>query len=189
VKRGGRLEMRYIALLRGINVSGHNSIKMAELKGLFESLEFKSVKTYVQSGNVIFDYEKTDCMILTDQIEKKINEVFGFFIKTFILTVDDLENIVKKNSIAGEPNIEIDKLHITLLTDTPEINKVSSLDLKKDENEKFLIIERYVFLYCPNGYGRTKLNNTMFERKFKTTCTTRNWKTINYLLEISKQVI
>jgi uncharacterized protein (DUF1697 family) len=189
MKWGGSLDMRYIALLRGINVSGHNRIKMAELKGLFESLEFKSVKTYVQSGNVIFDYESTDSMILTDEIERKINAVFGFFVKTFILTVDDLENIVKRNPFAGEPNIEIDKLHITLLTDIPEINKVLSLDLKKEEDEKFLIIERCVFLYCPNGYGRTKLNNTIFERKFKTICTTRNWKTINYLLEMSKQDI
>lgn len=181
--------MTYIALLRGINVSGHKRIKMEDLRNLFETLGFENVKSYVQSGNVIFNYRLIDKLELTSQIENRINEIFGFSIKIFILTVDELENIINNNPFAGEPNIEIDKLHITLLSSIPETITVDSLAIKKEENEKFFIISKIVYLYCPNGYGVTKLNNAMFEKKLKTVATTRNWKTTNYLLEISKQNI
>ena len=72
------------------------------------------------------------------------------------------------------------------MLDRPEPSTVLFLDVKKEANDKFLIISREVYLYCPNGYGRTKLNNAIFEKKLKTVATTRNWKTINKLLEISK---
>jgi uncharacterized protein (DUF1697 family) len=178
--------MKYIALLRGINVAGQKSIKMADLKNLFEAIGFKNVKTYVQSGNVVFDYEETDIIDLTNKIEEKINETYGFLVKTIILTKDELENIIINNPLVEESDIEVEKLHVTLLSDIPELIKVLSLDVKKEENEKYIIISRSVYLYCPNGYGRTKLTNNVFERKLKTTATTRNWKTMNCLLEMSK---
>lgn len=178
--------MRYIALLRGINVGGQKKIKMIDLKNMFESLNFINVKTYIQSGNVIFDYDTIETIKLANQIEKKINETFGFLVKTIIRTNEELRDIVNNNPFVKEPNIELDKLHVTIMLDIPEPSTVMFLDVKKEENEKFLIISRDVYLYCPNGYGRTKLNNAMFEKKLKTVATTRNWKTLNNLLEISK---
>jgi len=178
--------MKYIALLRGINVGGKNKIKMLELRIIFESLHFKNVKTYIQSGNVSFEYDSINIINLSNQIEKKIEkkfiETFWFSVKTIIRTEEELKNIVNNNPLVNEPNVELDKLHVTFMVDIPDPNLVSNLDIKKESNEKFSINSREVYLYCPNGYGRTKLNNGMFEKKLKVTSTTRNWKTINNIL-------
>lgn len=174
--------MKYIALLRGINVGGQKKIKMIDLKVMFESLNFKNVKTYIQSGNVSFDFGTTDTIELSNEIEKKISETFGFLVKTIIRTEEELRNIVNNNPFSKQQNIEIEKLYITFMVDIPEPSTVLLLDIKKEENEKFIIISRDIYLYCPNGYGRTKLNNTTFEKKLKTEATTRGLKTINNIL-------
>lgn len=175
--------MRYVALLRGINVGGQKKIKMIDLKAMFESLEFKNVKTYIQSGNVIFDSDIINIIKLTNQIEQKISDTCGFLVKIIIRTDEEFRNIVNNNPFLKEPNIELDKLHVTLLSDIPDPSKVLFLDIKKEENEKILIISREVYLYCPNGYGKTKLNNVMLEKKINTIATTRNWKTINNIAQ------
>jgi len=176
--------MRYIVLLRGINVGGKNKIKMIELKNMFESLNFKNVRTYIQSGNVIFDYKPTKTVDLANFIEIKISETFGFFVKTIVLMDEELRNIVNNNPYINDPNVELDKLHVVFMLDTPDPKLVLLLDVKKEENEKFLMISREIYLYCPNGYGKTKLNNVMFEKKLKTVATTRNWKTINNIVQL-----
>jgi uncharacterized protein (DUF1697 family) len=178
--------MRYIALLRGINVGGQRIIKMVDLKDTFEASGFDNVKTYIQSGNVIFDYKPIDTKELANQIQKKISQTFGFSVKAIVRTEDKFERIINNNPFINEPNINIDKLHVTFLLDIPRLSQVSVSDIKKEETEKFLIVSQEIYLYLPNGYGNSKLNNTMFERKFNTTATTRNWKTINKLLELSK---
>ena len=165
--------MIYIALLRGINVGGKNKIKMLDLKAMFESLSFKNVKTYIQSGNIIFDYDATDTMKLTNKIQEKINETFGFLVKTIIRSAEDFRNIANNNPFIKEPNIDLDKLYVTLMLEEPDQNTVLILDMKKEENEEFLIISKEIYLYCPNGYGETKLNISS---------TTRNCKTINNIL-------
>ena len=178
--------MRYIALLRGINVSSQKRVKMADLKEIFESLGFEDVRTYVQSGNAIFDYERIDTEKLASYIENKISQIFRLSINIIIRTKEELEDIVNNNPFVAEANIETDKLHVIFLLDVPDPKVTSLLDIKKDKNEEFKIVCREVYLYCPNGYGRTKLNNAIFERKLHTTATTRNWKTTNKLLELSK---
>ncbi|HEY8890823.1 MAG TPA: DUF1697 domain-containing protein [Clostridium sp.] len=174
--------MRYVTLLRGINVGGLKRIKMIELKNMFESLHFKNVKTYIQSGNVIFDCDFVDTLKLSILIENKISETFGFLVKTIIRTDEEFKNIVNNSPFVNELNIELDKLHVVFMVDIPEENRLLSLDIKKEENERFLIISREIYLYCPNGYGKTKLNNTTFEKKLEAVATTRNWKTINNIL-------
>ncbi|MGH4121886.1 MAG: DUF1697 domain-containing protein [Clostridium sp.] len=174
--------MRYIALLRGINVSGQKKIKMIDLKVMFEALNFINVKTYIQSGNVSFNYGSTDTTELSNVIEKKISETFGFLVKIIIRTEEELRNIVNNNPFSKQENIELDKLYITLMLDIPEPSTVLLLDMKKEENEKFIIISREIYVYCPNGYGRTKLNNNMFEKKLKIDATTRGLKTLNNIL-------
>lgn len=182
IKKGVILKMKYIVLLRGINVGGKNKIKMSELKNMFESINYKNVKTYIQSGNVSFEYDSGNIINLSNQIEKKIIETFGMYVKTVIRSEEELKNIVNGNPFVNEINIEMDKLHVTFMADIPDPNLVSLLDIKKESNEKFLINSREIYLYCPNGYGRTKLNNGMFEKKLEVMSTTRNWKTINNIL-------
>lgn len=176
-------KLRYIALLRGINVGGKNKIKMIDLKNIFEALLFKNVKTYIQSGNVSFDYDSINTIKLSDHIEKNMGKKFieslGFFVPIIIRTEEELKNIINNNPFADEPNIDLDKVHVTFMADIPQPDLVSILDIKTESNERFSINSREVYLYCPNGYGRTKLNNSMFEKKLNVTATTRNWKTIN----------
>ncbi|MEN6290555.1 MAG: DUF1697 domain-containing protein [Methanobacterium sp.] len=177
--------MKYIALLRGINIGRNKRIKMVDLVKAFESLGFKNVKTYLQSGNVIFEHDFSDIMEIAGSIERKISETFSFSVDVIIRTRDELENIVKGNPFIKEHDIELDKLHVTFLSNIPDQKAVLNLDVNMAENEKFEISGREVYLYCPNGYSRTKLKNDVFERKLDTTATTRNWKTTNKLLELS----
>jgi uncharacterized protein (DUF1697 family) len=158
---------------------------MADLVKIFESLGFKKVRTYLQSGNVIFEYDSNDASKIAESIERKISQKFSFSVNVIIRTEDELENVVNTNPFIKEANIELDKLHVTFLLNMPELKTVLNLGINKAENEKFEIIGREVYLYCPNGYARTKLKNDIFEKKLNTVATKRNWKTTNKLLELS----
>jgi uncharacterized protein (DUF1697 family) len=177
--------MTYLALLRGINVVGKKSIKMAELVKLFKSLKFKNVRTYIQSGNVIFESSSSNTEILTRTIETAIEKKFGFSVSVIIRTSEELKKIVAKNPLLKEKNIQMDKLHVTFLKDVPAKELVASLEMNEASNEKYVINNREIYLYCPNGYGITKLNNSIFEKKLKIVATTRNWKTTTTLLEVA----
>ena len=168
--------MKYIALLRGINIGRSKRIKMADLVKTLDSLGFKNIKTYLQSGNVIFEYDSSDISEIEGSIERKISETFSFSVDVIIRTKDELESTVKDNPFISEHDIELDKLHVTFLSDIPDQKAILNMDINKAENEKFEIIGREVYLYCPNA---------MFEKKLNTTATTRNWKTTNKLLELS----
>jgi len=178
--------MKYIALLKGINVGGQKMIKMKDLVNALASLHFSSIKTYLQSGNVVFEHEVEDILKLTEKIESKISEAFGFAVKTIIHTNDELESIINNNPFVDEPDIDPEKLHVTFLSEMPEQSRVENLEIKKEEVEKFSIISREVYLYCPNGYGNTKLNNSVFEKKLNVIATTRNWKTVKNIFTLSK---
>ena len=178
--------MRCIAFLRGINVSGQKIVKMADLKRVFESLSFDNIRTYGQSGNVIFDCKRAETAKLVTRVEEKISETFGFSTNVIIRTQQDLEKIIDNNPLIGSADIALDKLYITFLRDTPDETVASNLDINSDDDEKFVVVGKEVYLYCPNGYARTKLNNTTFAKKLNTVATTRNWKTIHKLLVISK---
>lgn len=177
--------MKYIAFLRGINVGGKKSVKMADLRAMFESLEFTKVETYIQSGNVIFEYHAADAIKLENKIKEKINRTFGFEVEIFIRTEEQIVNIMENNPFLKEDNIEPEKLHVTFLSNIPE-QTASVTNIKKEENEKFFIMGKEIYLYCPNGYGNTKLNNSMLEKKLKIFATTRNWNTVNKLVEMVK---
>jgi uncharacterized protein (DUF1697 family) len=177
--------MIYIALLRGINVSGQKSIKMADLSKLCESLHFNNISTYLQSGNIIFKYDISDTSIIADKIKKAIRKKYGFDVDVIVRTAHELEKIISGNPLIQMPNIDAYKLHITFLQNHPQEQNVSTIEMAKEDNEVFVIKDREVYLYCPNGYGRTKLNNQAFEKKLKTPATTRNWKTAHALLEIA----
>jgi uncharacterized protein (DUF1697 family) len=178
--------VRCIALLRGINVSGRKIAPMADLKKAFESLSFENVRTYGQSGNVIFDCKGAETARLVMRIEEKVSEAFGFSTNVIIRTQQELEQIIEHNPFIDRADVALDKLYVTFLLDVPDETAASKQDITPGKDEKFVIVRSEVYLYCPNGYGRTKLNNAMFETKLSTIATTRNWKTINKLLAVSK---
>jgi uncharacterized protein (DUF1697 family) len=158
---------------------------MADLKKVFEALGFKGVQTYVQSSNVIFDCEPTKIEKMFQCIEKQLHEIIAASQKVIIRTQYELARIIENNPLVRRANAEPDKLHVTFLSGTPDETVASKLDLTPDAGEMVAIVGREVYLYCPNGYARTKLNNAIFESKLKTIATTRNWRTVNKLIVLS----
>ncbi|MDQ6813715.1 MAG: DUF1697 domain-containing protein [Bacteroidota bacterium] len=176
----------YISILRGINVSGHRKIAMSDLKDLYEDLQFKAVTTYIQSGNVIFKAAESAAKgDLPKKIEKAILEAYGFEVPVIIRTIAEIEQIIAKNPFLPDSNTDLEKLHITFLSAMPDEEKLKSIATVDFSPDKFIINNREVFLYIPGGYGNTKLSNNFFEGKMKVTATTRNWKTVNKLLELA----
>ncbi len=174
--------MKCIALLRGINVSGRKTVNMTDLQMAFLGLGFDNVRTYGQSGNVIFDCGRAATVKLTARVEEKLRKSLGFSINVIVRTHQELERIIDNNPLVGRAGIAQDKLHVTFLLDTPDASVASKLDIKPDGDEKFVVFGKEVYLYCPNGYARTKLNNAAFETKLNTVATTRNWKTVNKIV-------
>lgn len=174
----------YIALLRGINVSGQRMIKMKDLETALEELAFSNVRTYIQSGNILFQCEKSDPSLLAGNIAGKILEHFGFEVPVVIRTFQELEKLSIDNPFLLTGNRDVNKLHVTLTDREPDPDEVRKIEKDPFLPDEFFVSGREIYLFCPNGYGRTKLTNTFFEKKLKTIATTRNWKTIQTLLTL-----
>ena len=179
--------MTFIALLRGINVGGQKSIKMTDLVHLFESLGMENVRTYVQSGNVLFEHASATSAQIARRIEKKIEQTYGSDVSVIIRTPVELKKVISRNPFLKKSGVQTDRLYVTFLSEVPNARSVAALDIPKDPQEKFTIAGKEVYLYCPNGYGNSKLNNTTFEKKLNVVATTRNWKTTTMLLELSQE--
>ncbi|MDB5257514.1 MAG: hypothetical protein JWM14_2209 [Chitinophagaceae bacterium] len=175
----------YISILRGINVSGQKKILMADLKVLFEKQGFKNITTYIQSGNVIFEDGKKTHQQLEQAISKAIEKQYGFEVPVIVRTADEMKKVLTTNPFLKTKGINVEKLHVTFLSDIPgaaELKVVQTFDYPPDQ---FKVIGQEVFLYCPESYGETKLSNKFFENKLQVTATTRNWKTVNTLVELA----
>lgn len=173
-------------MLRGINVSGQKLIKMPDLKRLYEDLGFIGVVTYIQSGNVVFSTGGNDfAEDLAQKIEKAIQERFGFSVAVIIRTTDELKEVVRAVPFKNPEGVIPEKIYITFLDNIPEegnVLKINPFDYKPD---RFIIIGKEIYLNCASGYGTTKLSNAFFENKLKIRATTRNWNTINKLIELA----
>lgn len=176
----------YISILRGINVSGQRIIKMDALKRLYESLGFENVHSYIQSGNVVFSSKETDPKELEDLISSEIQKTFGFEVPVLVLNLKTLEAIMENNPYAREGEKDVAHVHVTFLADIPADFDLENILEKKQAGEDIAITANAVFLYCPNGYGKTKLHNSFLENKLKVKATTRNWKTTKELLKMAQ---
>jgi uncharacterized protein (DUF1697 family) len=176
----------YIAMLRGINVTGHRIIKMEQLRASFAALGFRKVKTYVQSGNVVFEATNDSAASLSKKIEKKILCDFGFSVPVLLKTSKEIEEIIGCNPFLKTVGIDHSKLHVTFLSNDPPETALEQLRPLAATSEQFRIIGREIYLWCPNGYGITKLANAAIEKKLSLVATTRNWKTVNALLVMAQ---
>jgi uncharacterized protein (DUF1697 family) len=174
-------------MLRGINVSGQKIIKMAELAGLYESLKFADARTYIQSGNVVFKSDQSDPQKLELRIQETIERKFGFLVTVIIRTQNDLRKIIVRNPFIGSPEIDTGRLHVTFLGSEPDRKLADLLTPDIRTKDEFKFIGREIYLYCPDGYGKTRLSNSYFEKQLKVSATTRNWNTVNRLYEMSKE--
>lgn len=174
---------KFIALLRGINVSGQKQIKMADLQSLFESINFSEVKTYIQSGNVIFSAKEKDSTKLEKKISFAIKKRFGFEINVIIISSTELKNLINKNPFINK-KIDIEKLYVVFLSNSPDKENIKNLNASDFSPEEYFLDDKSIYLFVPNGYGRAKLNNNYFESKLKVPATTRNWRTVRTLFEL-----
>jgi uncharacterized protein (DUF1697 family) len=179
----------FISLLRGVNMTGHNSIKMTDLAALYRNLGFFSAETYIQSGNVIFksdlDSPVSDIALT---IERAILNRFIYNIPVMIRTVSEMREIISSNPFLSKEKFDPSKMAVIFLHEKvslAQIQKVSDVDYPPD---KFKIIGKEIFTFCPNGFGRTRLYTNFFEQKMGVTGTARNWKTITTIFKIAENL-
>jgi len=182
-QRGGKIT--YLALLRGINLGGHKIVKMDQLRKAFEELGFEGVKTYIQSGNVIFKAPLQTSGNLVKRIEEKLLRQFGFPVPVVVKTSDELGEVIRNISLIKEKDIDLSKLHVTFLSCAPEKSALKTLETTPAGADQFRCFGQAIYLHCPNGYHQTKLSNNVLEKMLQVRTTTRNWKTVNQLYEMS----
>lgn len=180
--------MKYISILRGINVSGQKKIVMKDLKVLYHDLGYENVLTYIQSGNVIFDSKEKKISELKKKIESAIEKKYKFNVPVEIRTKSDMSKIIK-NCPFGTVNLLEDgtKVLLTFLSSIPSKNNIIEIQKYVKMPERLVVISKEAYLHCPNGYGRSKLSNNFLEKKLGVYATTRNWKSVLKLYELSTE--
>ncbi len=171
----------YIVMLRGINIGGHNMIKMTRLEEIFAEMNFKNIRTYIQSGNVIFESKKTDQKKLAKQIESEIMKSTGLQVSVIIRNRSEIKHVLENNPFLTNRNEDINRLFVTFLDMEPNPDDIKKAQEGNYDSDEFEVSGKEIYGFCPNGYGKTKLNTNFFEKKFKTTATARNWKTVQNL--------
>jgi uncharacterized protein (DUF1697 family) len=174
----------YVALLRGINVGGKNLLPMKDLTRLFEDAGCAGVRTYIQSGNVLFKANPAKAGKLPALIAKGIADRFGYRTPVLLRTVDELGETIRLNPFlqAGSPE---DWLHVLFLASQPDAQSVATLDPDRSPPDAYLVRGREIYLQCPNGVGNTKLTNAYFDSRLATISTGRNWRTVLKLFEMA----
>lgn len=167
-----------LALLRGINVGGKNMLPMRDLAGMFEEAGCENVRTFIQSGNVIFTAAGTVAKGLAGVVASKIEERFGYKVPVILRTAEQLRDVVSNNPFPGAEDI----LHVMFLADRPGAAKVAALDPKRSAPDVFIVRGSEVYLHLPVGVRDTKLTNAWFDSKLGTVSTGRNWRTVTKLL-------
>lgn len=174
--------MKYVAFLRGINVVGKNKIRMEDLREMFAALGFENVKTYINSGNVIFETRKTDDKKLAEKIESAIEKTFSLNIKTMVRTVGEIEDIIENNPFAGQFESHKD-LHVLFTDEEMPDEKRELLLSNNSENEKFAVRGREIFCLLKINFPDSLLGKDYIGKKLKISATARNWRTVNKVLE------
>lgn len=174
--------MKYAAFLRGINVGGRTSIKMENLRACLAGLGFENVKTYIQSGNVVFESGETDDRKLAAKIEAAVEKEF-FKTPVMVRSVDEVREIIENNPFAGE-DFEDKLFHVVFLAEKLSDEKAEMLIANNTENEKFAVRDREVYCLLREGVADSLLGKKYIDNKLKTPATARNWRTLNKILEL-----
>lgn len=174
----------YIALFRGINVGGNHSLKMKDLVALLETLGADGVKTYIQSGNVVFRHRKADRTRLSGDISAAIRKSHGFEPRVLLLDLEDVESAVAANPF---PEAESDprSLHLYFPVDKVDSPDLESLESYRKDNERFELKDGVFYLHAPDGIGRSKLAERV-NKALGVGTTTRNWRTVCRIMELAQ---
>lgn len=174
----------YVALLRGINVGGRNRLPMSELARLFEHAGCASVRTYIQSGNVVFSAAPSTALSARESVAATVSARIGTDIPIVLRSVGDLARVVGENPFLGESQ-DHRALHVGFLSGQPLPERVSSLDPDRSPPDEFVVRGREIYLRLPNGMARTRLTVSYLERVLATPATFRNWRTVVNLLKMA----
>jgi uncharacterized protein (DUF1697 family) len=179
----------YISMLRGINVGGHKRIKMDELRRSFEALGFEQVKTYIQSGNVVFTTRKTSTAGLSKRIEETILSDFGFPVSVVSRSADELAKMIAKNPFLRENGIDPEKLHVMFLSEAVAAAAIKTLTDLTAAPDQCRCSGREIHFYLPNGVSESVLMKKPVDRLLAVVTTTRNWRTVNALQQMCKECL
>ena len=174
--------MTHVALLRGINVAGKHLLPMKELAGLFADAGCTGVRTYIQSGNVIFE-APAGTKGLAETMAAKIEKRFGFRVPVILRTSMQLRQAIRDNPFL-KAGVDQKALHLYFLAAAPNAAAIAGLDTERSSSDVFHVRGQDIYLHLPNGMGRTKLTNAYFDSKLSTICTARNWATVLKLAEM-----
>lgn len=173
-----------IALLRGINVGGKNRLPMQDLASIFREVGCTDVRTYIQSGNVVYRASLAARQI-ADRVSSVIADRFDIRAPIVMRTARDLERVVTTNPFLKETT-NTRELHVGFLLERPDPDGIRSLDPDRSPPDEFTVAGREVYLRCPNGIGRSKLTSQYFDSRLRTTITVRNWRTVLTLLDMAR---
>jgi len=174
----------FVSLFRGINVGGNRQVKMADLKGMHESLGLKDVIPYIQSGSVVFTSDDADPERLQRQIEDSFEQKFGFHSAVMVRTSAELSDTIDKNPFQNQSGKESKWVVVMFLAAHPDDTAWESLIKSYAGPEELFITGKEMYIYYPSGIGRSKLTNTLIEKKLKTPGTARNWNTVLQLQKL-----
>jgi uncharacterized protein (DUF1697 family) len=175
----------YVALFRGLNVGGNNILPMTDLVALLENIGLRNVRTYVQSGNAVFQSEEEDTSLLSDRIQAAIEESHGFEPQVLLLEPEAVEKAVGSNPFP-EAEQEPKTLHVYFLASSPERPDLDALERIKGDRERFVLEDGVFYLHAPDGIGRSKLA-AHAEKLLGVPVTARNWRTVRKVMEMAKQ--
>lgn len=174
----------YAALLRGINVGGRAKVAMSELRQLFVDLGYADAKTYIQSGNVVFEASLRSPARAATEISARIEKDLGVRCSVLLRTRQELAIVLAGNPYLGA-GADLSALYVTFLDVEPDAGQAKRLVVPPGETAEFTLAGRELYLHYPDGYGRTKLSNTYIEKRLGVVATTRNWNTVNKLHELA----
>ena len=176
--------MKYLVLLRGINVSGHNMMKMATLKSTLESIGFRNVATYIQSGNVFVETEDESTFGIGFRIRQEILNAFGHDVPTIVIGKNDLESCFKNNPFLKEKDVDTKKLYVAFISKELSSLAIHDLKISQFKPDEATVDGNKIFIKYDIGAGKTRLDQKYIEKRLNVTATIRNWNTVTKLLEM-----
>jgi uncharacterized protein (DUF1697 family) len=177
-----------ISMLRGVNLGSHNRIKMEELRALYESMKLEDPRSYVQSGNVIFRTKEKNSPPLAKKIQAGIEKKFGCCPEVILRTAEELRSVIAANPFPEQAKSEPGKVLVTFLAGEPPRDAEANLEKFKGLPEELHLKGRELYIYFPNGAGRSKLPWSTVEKFLKVTGTARNWNSVQAMLKIAEEM-
>lgn len=177
-----------ISLLRGVNLGGQKILKMDALRALYESLKFEDVATFIQSGNVVFRTNERDLSKICKRIGDGIEKSYGFRPEVILRTTEEMRGVIARNPFAKRQGIEPGKLLVWFLPATPDAEARKKLLTVKIQQEELRLEERELYIYFPDGQGRSKLSLPAIDRALKMLGSGRNWNSVQKLMEMAEKL-